>query len=389
MQYRNFGKLEWKPSALGFGSMRLPHIGQNVFDLDEAESIKILRYGFDHGINYVDTAASYANTKSEKIVGKALLDGYRQKVKLATKLTFFFLKGPNELDSSFNAQLERLQTDKIDFYLLHGLNKQSWQTLKEWKALQFVEKKMALGQVGYFGFSFHDEFSVFKDIIDSYDNWTFCQIQYNYMDVDNQAGRKGLHYAAEKGLAVVIMEGIRGGALANKPPEAVAKLWASAPRQRTQADWALQWLWNQPEVSMVLSGMSNLQQVKENLESAERSGVGKLTRDEMNLVDRVKEAYINSVPIPCTKCQYCQPCPNGVAIPQIFELYNDAAIFDTWRQKKQNYMGGFNGLKAEQRADKCIECGQCMEKCPQRIEITDWLKKIHDKFFDPNFKPPH
>jgi predicted aldo/keto reductase-like oxidoreductase len=387
MQYREFGKLDWKPSALGFGAMRLPHIGSDMFNLDEEESIKMLRYGIDHGINYVDTAAPYANTLSEKIVGKALKDGYRQKVKLATKLTSFFMKGPDDLERFFNAQLERLQTDKIDFYLLHGLNKQSWKIHKEWKTIEFVEKKMAAGQVCHFGFSFHDEFSVFKEIVDSYDNWTFCQIQYNYLDADKQAGRQGLQYAAGKGLGVIIMEPIRGGNLANRPPEGVFQLWDSAPIKRTQADWALQWVWNQPEVSLLLSGMSNLQQVKENLESAERSGIGTLTKEELILVNKVKDAYNALVPIPCTKCQYCQPCPNGVAIPVIFDMFNESAMFDDWHVAMR-YMGAFGGLPENSRADKCLECGECLEKCPQQIPITDWLKKAHAKLYIPDFKSP-
>lgn len=271
MQYRKFGKLGWKPSALGFGCMRLPQFDQDMAHVDEAEAIRMIRYAIDHGVNYLDTAAVYHMGNSERVVGKALQDGYRQKVKLATKLTLFALKSGDEFDRFFNNQLERLQTDKIDFYLLHGLNRQLWKSAQEWKAIRWIEGKIAAGQISYLGFSFHDEYDVFKEIVDAYDNWTFCQIQYNYMDVKNQAGRRGLKYAADKNLAVVIMEPIRGGLLAKKPPELVAKVWRTSSIDRSPAEWALQWLWNQPEVSVVLSGMSTMQQVIENLAAAERS----------------------------------------------------------------------------------------------------------------------
>jgi len=331
MQYRRFGKLDWKPSALGFGCMRLPQLDQDMAHIDEAEAIRMIRYAIDHGVNYLDTAAPYHMGNSERVVGKALQDGYRQKVKLATKLTLFMLKSGDEFDRFFNNQLERLQTDKIDFYLLHGLNRQLWKFVQEWKAIRWVEGKMAAGQVGYLGFSFHDEYDVFKEIVDAYDNWTFCQIQYNYMDVNNQAGRRGLKYAAGKNLAVVIMEPIRGGILAKKPPEPVAKVWQTSPNDRSRAEWALQWVWNHPEVSVVLSGMSTMPQVIENLAAAERSGPGKLTKGELSFIGKVRKAFLDYSPVPCTKCGYCLPCPNGIEITTIFELFNEAIpLYGRW-----------------------------------------------------------
>jgi predicted aldo/keto reductase-like oxidoreductase len=389
MRYRQFGKLDWKPSALGFGCMRLPLLDQDMAHVDEAEAIRMIRYAIDHGVNYLDTAAVYHSGNSERVVGKALQDGYRQKVGLATKLTLFALKSASQFDRFFNNQLERLQTGKIDFYLLHGLTRQLWEFAKESKAIPFVESKIAKGQIGYLGFSFHDEYDVFKEIVDAYDNWTFCQIQYNYMDIKNQAGRRGLRYAAGKGLAVVIMEPIRGGILAKEPSPPVAKVWQTAPGNRSQAEWALQWLWNQPEVSVVLSGMSTMEQVIENVASAGRSGVGKLTRDETSFIDKVRKAYLGSSPIPCTKCGYCLPCPNGVAIATIFDLYNEASMYDDFTRAPFFYMGfAPGGLKADQRADNCQECEECLEKCPQHIAIPDWLEKAHKKLFLKDFKPP-
>ena len=389
MQYRKFGELDWKASALGFGCMRLPLLDQDWSNVDEAEAIRMIRYAIDHGVNYIDTAAPYHMRNSERIVGKALQDGYRQKVKLATKLTSGIVKSGDDFDRFFNDQLERLQTDKIDFYLLHGLNRHSWKLMQEWKAIPWVEGKMAAGQVGYLGFSFHDDYDVFKEIVDAYDNWTFCQIQYNYMDVDNQAGRRGLKYAAGKGLAVVIMEPIRGGILAQEPPELVAKAWQTSSIDRSLAEWALQWLWDQPEVSVVLSGMSTMQQVIENVASAERSGPGKLTRDELSLIDKVREAYRGYSPVPCTQCGYCLPCPSGVEISTIFRIFNEAAMYDDFNHAQFFYMGAApDGLKEDQRADNCQECEECLEKCPQQIAIPDWLKKAHEKLFVKDFKPP-
>jgi len=375
MKYRKFGKLDCEVSALGFGAMRLPLTGNNPADVDESESIRMIRYAIDHGVNYLDTAYPYHAGRSEVVVGRALRDGYRQKVQLATKLPSWFVKETGDCDRYLNEQLERLQTDKIDFYLLHGMNKTAWPKLRDVDVLRWAEGAMADGRIGYLGFSFHDDTDVFKEIIDAYDGWTFCQIQYNYMDIDYQAGTRGLKYAADKGLAVVVMEPVRGGRLA-QPPESVARLWAGADNQRSPVEWALQWVWNQPEVSVVLSGMSTMEQVVENVASADRSGSGILTTDELAIIDQVREAYLSLIPVSCTGCGYCMPCPNGVDIPRIFALYNDAVIYNDTRSPRIIY-GGAQGFRAEQRADQCIECGECLELCPQAIAIPEWLQKAH------------
>src|SRR3990172_5411009 len=225
MQYRKFGKLDWEVSALGFGAMRLPTLGGNQSNIDEPQAIQMIRYGIDHGINYVDTAYPYHNGQSERLVGKALKDGYRQKIRLATKMPVRMVTKAEDFDRFFNEQLERLQTDKIDFYLFHGLRNESWPLVKGLGILPWAEKKMAQGQIGHLGYSFHDEFDVFKGIVNDYDNWTFCQIQYNYMDVNFQAGRRGVELAASKGMGIVVMEPLRGGRLAKTPPAPVAKVW--------------------------------------------------------------------------------------------------------------------------------------------------------------------
>ena len=379
MQYRKFGKLDWKPSALGFGCIRLPQLGQGMESpVDEPLAIRMIRYAIDNGVNYVDTAYMYHGGNSERTVGKALQDGYRAKTRLATKMPAIMITSADQFDKIFDEQLERLQTDRVDFYLMHGLHKASWTKIRDWGVLKWAEGRMAKGQIGHLGFSFHDEFNVFKEIIDYYDNWTFCQIQYNYVDVDNQAGRKGVEYAAGKGLGIVVMEPIRGGILAKEPPKPVAKVWGKAAEKRSYPEWALQWVWNQPEISVVLSGMSTMEQVVANVASAGRSGPGKLTARELSLIKRVREAYRALSPVPCTGCRYCQPCPNGVLIPDIFQLYNEVVMYDAPQLGYMRYAGRI-GMKPEQRADNCVECGNCVELCPQKIEIPEWLKKAHEQ----------
>lgn len=373
MQYRTFGKLDWKPSALGFGAMRLPILENDSGKIDEELATRMIRTAIDAGVNYVDTAWPYHKEQSEPLVGRCLQDGYRDKVKLATKMPSWLIESPDQFDDYLNQQLERLQTDRIDFYLLHGLNKTQWPKVRDLGVLDWAGRAIADGRIKHLGFSFHDELSVFKEIVDAYD-WTFCQIMYNYMDIEFQAGREGLHYAANKGLAVVVMEPLRGGSLTRPAPALVAKLWASAKTQRSQADWALQWLWHQPEVSLLLSGMSEMQHVEENLKSAANSGVGSLTAEELDLVDRVSEAYRSLSPIPCTDCKYCMPCPSGVTIPRIFSIYNSYKMYGNEEGAKRSYN---QFTKPEDRADRCVECGQCEEACPQQIEIIDWLKKAH------------
>ena len=373
MQYRTFGKLDWKPSALGFGAMRLPILENDSGKIDEELATRMIRMAIDAGVNYVDTAWPYHKEQSEPLVGRCLQDGYRDKVKLATKMPCWLIESADQFDEYLNQQLERLQTDRIDFYLLHGLNKPRWPQIRDLGVLDWAEKAIASGRIGHLGFSFHDDLPVFKEIVDAYD-WTFCQIMYNYMDIEFQAGREGLHYAANKGLAVVVMEPLRGGSLTRPAPDPVADLWAGATTQRSQADWALQWVWQQPEVSLLLSGMSEMQHVEENLKSASISGVGSLTAEELDLVDRVSKTYRSLSPIPCTDCKYCMPCPSGVTIPRIFSIYNGYKMYGDEDGAKRSYN---QYTKPENRADQCIECGQCEEACPQQIEIIDWLKKAH------------
>jgi len=374
MKYRKFGKLDWQVSALGFGAMRLPVVEGDNTKIDEAEAIKMIRYAIDHGVNYVDTAYPYHGGNGEIVVGKALKDGYRERIKLATKMPTWMVNSHADMDNYLGEQLSKLQTDHVDFYLLHSLEKKRWAKMQELNVFEWAEKTIADGRIRYLGFSFHDDYSVFKDIVDSYKNWTLCQIQYNYENEDNQAGTKGLKYAAGKGLAVVIMEPLLGGTLTH-PPDAVKRVWENA--RKDPVNMALQWLWNKPEVSVVLSGMSAMEQVRQNVSNASRSGVGTLIKEELDLVAQVHSKYKEMTPIPCTKCGYCMPCPNGVDIPRNFDLYNQAIAYNNLNQSREIYSSKF--FPEEQRASACKDCNTCEEKCPQHIMISEWMPKVHEE----------
>lgn len=379
MQYRKFGNLDFKVSALGFGAMRLPtktgdgsdKSGKNI---DEAEAIKMIRHAIDQGVNYVDTAYPYHGGNSEIVVGKALKDGYREKVKLATKSPTWLIKKAEDFDRLLDEQLNKLQTDSIDFYLLHSLSRNSWNNvIQKFGIIKRAEAAKRAGKIKHLGFSFHDEASAFTEIVDGYDKWEFCQIQYNYLDIENQAGLQGLKYAASKGLAVVIMEPLLGGKLAN-PPKDIKAIFNENGKNYSPVYWALQWLWNQPEVSVILSGMSSFEQVKDNLAHAKNSGTGLFGKEELDIVDRVIRRYGERAAIPCTACSYCMPCPNNVNIPRNFEIYNSSIIHEDTVGPKNTYNNFFDSAN---RASECIQCRVCEEKCPQKIPISEWMPKVH------------
>jgi hypothetical protein len=375
MQYRSFGSSGWKVSALGFGCMRLPTLdgAPQSERIDEVQTLRMIRLAIDRGVNYVDTAYPYHNGASETVLGRALRDGYRAKVKLVTKSPVWMIKQAADFDVLLDAQLKRLGTDHLDDYLLHALNASRWKAMLDLGVLPRAEAAVKDGRIGGLGFSFHDRYEVFRDILNGYDRWALCQIQYNYLDIENQAGTKGLKDAAAKGIPVVVMEPLLGGRL-SKPPQAVREAFDGFPVKRTPSEWALQWVWDKPEASVLLSGMSTIGQVEENLESAGRSGVHSLTAEEAGLIDRVRLIYRDKVLVPCTNCGYCLPCPSGVNIPQNFELYNDGFIHESPVYSRAVYA---RFLTAEQRANACTQCGVCLEKCPQNIAIGDELLKVN------------
>ena len=374
MKYRQIGLTKEKVSALGFGCMRLPTLDRKPSseEIDEKETVRMLRYAIDNGVNYIDTAYTYHNGKSEKVVGNALQDGYREMVLLTTKMPIWLVEKSSDFDRFLHEQLSRLKTDSLDIYLLHNLKKETYHHLLKLGIFSWAEKAIDKGLFRYFGFSCHEPFSIFKDFIDSYDRWSITQIQYNYMNEDVQAGTKGLKYAAEKEIGVVIMEPLLGGTLANPHPEILSLLNQANP-QRSPVDWALQWLWNKPEISTVLSGMNSFEQVQQNINSANHSDFNSLPSEDLDTISRVQIKYSSMDPIPCTKCGYCMPCPNQVDIPRNFELFNTAMVFNQVNLNRNIYQ---NIFPEEMHASSCIQCGICEEKCPQNIPIRDWLIKI-------------
>jgi hypothetical protein len=380
LKYRRFGKLDWKVSALGFGAMRLPIIGGDTSKIEEPNAINMIRYAIDHGVNYIDTAYSYHQGQSEYLVGKALKDGYREKVRLATKMPSWLITQYDDFDKYLNEQLEKLDTPHIDYYLLHGLRAPRWPLLKDLGVFEWAEQAKADGRIKYLGFSFHDDYELFEKILEDSEHFTFCQIQLNYMDTEYQAGLKGLKKAAEKSLAVVVMEPIKGGKLAVTPPKDVQVIWDKAEKRRKPAEWALQWVWNNPEVSVVLSGMSEMRHVEENVEYADRSRPGSLSQKESALIEEAKQAYLNLGFVGCTACRYCMPCPSGVAIPDILGLYNEYYMSGQSNEIKQKY---WEQITQETHSSNCISCGVCEEQCPQELPIRKFMGETTRMFRKP------
>jgi predicted aldo/keto reductase-like oxidoreductase len=382
MLYRKLGENGPKVSILGFGCMRLPikngsQRAADRFDptktIDEEKATELVHYALNQGVNYFDTAYPYHSGKSEPFLGKAVRD-HREKLMIATKLPAWLIQGQNDFDKFLSEQLQRLDTGYLDFYLLHGLGRQTWSKMKELGAFEFLDRIQADGRARRVGFSFHDDVRLFKEIVDAYD-WALCQIQYNYLDRDYQAGREGLEYAASRGLGVVVMEPLRGGRLADPIPGEVQALWDSAPEKRSAVEWALRWVWNHPQVSIALSGMNSMDQLQENIEIASQAGPNSLSPSDLDLIDRVTGTYKKMLKIDCTACAYCMPCPQGVNIPQNLRLYNDLFLFND----PENTAFFYNRmLSPEQRAANCTECGECEERCPQHLGIREEMKKVHE-----------
>ncbi|NLX35174.1 MAG: aldo/keto reductase [Chloroflexi bacterium] len=373
MQYRTLGKTGELVSALGFGCMRFPTLGDDHAVIDQDQAAAMLDAAIAHGVNYLDNGYPYHGGSSERFVGAFLQETrQRDKVLLATKMLVRIVEKPDDYDRLFEEQRERFRTDHFDFYLLHALRGSSWQQSVEFGVIDWLERRRAAGDIRHIGFSFHDDVDAFRSIVDGYDGWEFCQVQYNYMNEDIQAGTAGVRYAAERGLGIVVMEPLLGGRLAN-PPAAVQAVWDASGRTWSPAEWGLQWLWNKPEVSLVLSGMSSLEQVMENVGAAARSGVGLLTQSDLATVTTARERYNELCPVPCTRCEYCMPCPNGVNIPHNFEVFNEGVMFDVMPEMRRRYLHSEEGA----RASACIQCRECEPKCPQSIEISAWMPLVH------------
>lgn len=375
MLYRKVPKNGDELSILGFGCMRLPL--KEDGSIDEERATKQVRYAIDHGVNYIDTAWPYHMEQSEPFLGRALTDGYREKVKLATKLPSWLIENREDMDKFLNAQLEKLKTDHVDYYLIHALVGELWDNIEKLDVADFLDKAKADGRIINAGFSFHGSAKDFNRIVDAYD-WDFCQIQYNFLDEKNQAGTRGLEYAASKDLGVIIMEPLRGGNLVSPMPSTVKEIWSEAPTKRTAAEWALRWVWNHPEVTVVLSGMNEETHIEENLKVAGEAYPNSLTESELQLIRKVEQKYRELMKVGCTGCRYCTPCPSGVDIPLCFEMYNNLYMSSNADETKFFYAARLGGILGGETgfASQCVQCGKCIEKCPQHLDIPKVLESV-------------
>ena len=374
MLYREVPKNGDKLSVLGYGCMRLPVRMQSI---NQKLAERQILYAMDQGVNYFDTAYPYHSGKSEPFLGKVLSkNGCRDDVKIATKLPHWMAQSKADMDKILDEQLAKLKTDRIDYYLIHALNGELWETAKHNGVIAFMDDALKKGKIINAGFSFHGLAEDFNGIVDEYD-WTFCQIQYNYLDTKNQAGTAGLQYAASKDMAVIVMEPLRGGNLAKKPPPSVQDIWARADHKKPPVAWSLGWIWNHPEVTVVLSGMNNDDHINENLALAEKALPGSFSEKEVSLVEEAAAEFRKVMRIGCTGCQYCMPCPAGVNIPSCFECYNSKHAFKD-RGAKMMYLFQNGGLVTDNvtMASVCVQCEQCLEKCPQHLPIPDLLKEV-------------
>jgi predicted aldo/keto reductase-like oxidoreductase len=374
MLYRQLNKTGIDLSILGFGCMRLPTIDNKPAQINYPEATRMLHYAIDNGVNYVDTAYFYHSSifgqrgESEPFVGEALSGGWRKKVNLATKMPLFNLRKKEQMDSFLEEQLERLKTDYLDFYLLHGLNGETWDRMKDLGVREFMDKKVAEGKFRFPSFSFHGKAEDFIRICDEY-NWTFAQIQYNYMDIDFQAGYKGLKYAADKGIGVVVMEPLKGGKLAQKIPQEMISVFDESLVKRSPAEWALRFVWNEAGVTSVLSGMNSMEQVQENIRIADSGIANSLDSEDKMMFDRLRNALGVRAKADCTACRYCMPCKSGVDIPYVIAALNNAAL---WNDPNP-WMTGYVSIKG--KAGKCTECRECEEVCPQELPVSSLMKE--------------
>ena len=382
---RALGKSGIEVSQLGFGCMRLPLLGENPAEIDIPAATAMIRRAIDAGVNYVDTAYPYHSDshvkpgQSEPATARALANGYRDRVYLATKLPLWLVESRADMDRFLDEQLRRLDTPYLDVYLAHNINEGLWSKMRELGILSFFDSALKDGRIRHAAFSFHDRYSLFEKVLAEYD-WSMAQIQYNYLDVDHQAGRRGLRLAADRGVGVVVMEPLRGGFLVNHLPDQAKQILRDTQPGWTFAEWALRWIWDQPEVSAALSGMSNMEQTAENLRIAERAGPGGLSADDHGAVEKVRNIFIERTKVGCTACGYCLPCPSGVAIPKIFSLYNEYHFTDdpAAQQVARFFYMGIMG--DDKPANSCTQCGVCLGKCPQHIAISDEMSRAAELF---------
>lgn len=349
--------------------------GSEIIDQDKVN--KIVKYAYDHGVNYFDTAWLYDG--SEKALGEAIKEIPRDKIFIATKLPMAKFEKYDDCEKFLDKSLNNLGIDYIDFFLLHAVHKKRWDIIKDLNLIGFMEKAREQGKIKYISFSFHDTLTLFKEMIDSY-NWDMCQIQLNILDTKHQAGLEGLHYAAKKGIPVVIMEPLRGGGIVNNIPCEINQLIDNYPTKRSMVEWAFKWLYNIPQVNVVLSGVNSIEQIKQNIEIAKNSLPNTLSYEDHDLINKIREIFNKNQRIGCTHCRYCMPCPQGVDIPEVFEFYNGMSMESYQGHCRFQYTKFIFSIG--HGADKCIECGECEDKCPQQLPIIDTLKSAHKELLN-------
>lgn len=367
MEKRKLEKLGIETSLLGFGCMRFPTTPDGK--IDEAEAENMVDKAITLGVNYIDTAYPYHNGESEPLMGRILKKYDRSSFFLATKLPLWTVKSVEDAERIFEEQLQRLQTDYIDFYLLHAVNKERWEDMKALGVVDYCAKLKEEGKIRYYGFSFHDDYEVFDEIL-HYRDWDFCQIQYNYMDTREQAGDKGYALTEKLGIPLVIMEPIKGGSLANFSDDINNKFKEIDPN-RSIASYALRWVGSHPNVKVILSGMSTMEQVEDNLKTF--CNFVSLSQDESKKIEEIVEELQSRIPNGCTRCRYCMPCPAGVNIPENFKIWNKYHMYRTYNHVKRSWE---NELKDEEKAKNCIQCGKCETLCPQKLPIRDHLVQV-------------
>lgn len=375
MQMMKFPGTDITASRLGLGCMRFPVDEENR--VNRSEAVRLIRKAIDGGITYIDTAYGYHNGESESVVGEALRDGYRERVTLVTKLPVWKVEKPEDMERILDEQLARLQTDHVDFYLLHALSRDSYTRVREMGAREFLTRMVEKGKIRYPGFSFHDDAEAFKTIAMDYD-WKLIQVQMNFLDEFAQATLAGVkEYAEARGIGAVVMEPLRGGSLARNVPDEILKIYESAQTSRSAVEWAFRWLYDQSAFITILSGMSDEAQLQDNLRIFDEAKVGVMTQTEKEMMCEARKAYEKRIRVGCTGCEYCMPCPQGVKIPKIFRSVDQAAMFNTLKDYQKQYA---SIVEKGEGADRCVRCGLCERQCPQHIHIRDMLADIHEEF---------
>lgn len=356
-------------SVLGLGTARLP--------LEGAVSTEIIRHAIDRGVNYLDVPYVSDAEKRQalgRLIGSTLADGYRQRVKVALALPVSVIGSPDDFNRYLDEQLESLGTDNVDFGIIGWLDRQNWPGLKEAGVLSWLDSSVQDGKIKHVGFAFHDDYQTLRDILNAHDNWALCQVKYSFMDVDHHPGVGGIRLAAENGLAIVVSEPLKSGRFTRNIPPGVSAVWAEASPPRSPTEWALPWVWHHPEITVAVSNMSTLEQLKENIALADVAAANSLSVLEQVLVNKVRDAYQAMKPFACTACRGCMPCPRDIDVPRIFELYNDAVMYDDVEIFRTVYREEGHDI------DRCNECGLCEDACGRNIAITEWLKKAGQLF---------